>query len=191
MRKELTSEQKTAYQKQYYQDHKPEKAAYNKRYRQDNKIELAAQTKRYAQDNKVEIAARHKQYNQDHRSEINARRSNRKVNDIDYKLKINFGREIKRSIKGVKQYKHSVDLLGCTISEVREHLERQFTPGMTWNNWNLRGWHIDHIIPLEYFDFSDYEQQKRAWNYTNLRPLWAEENLKKGSKIIEKQLILM
>lgn len=52
---------------------------------------------------------------------------------------------------------------------------------MTWNNWALHGWHIDHILPLSKFDLSDPEQVKIACNYTNLQPLWAEDNLRKSN----------
>ena len=179
MSKELTIEQKAreaAYQKQYQQDHKAELAIYKKQYRQNHKLE---------------IAAYNKQYRQGHEFERAIYRKGRKAIDIDFKLKSKFSSEIKQSIKGAKQYKHSTDLLGCTIPEVRKHLERQFQSGMTWGNWSLHGWHIDHVIPLASFDFNDPEQQKRAWHYTNLRPLWAEENMRKRAKIIEIQLVLL
>jgi 5-methylcytosine-specific restriction endonuclease McrA len=86
---------------------------------------------------------------------------------------------------------HTVELLGCSIEDLRSHLEQQFTPGMTWDNYGVHGWQIDHIIPLSYFNLSDPEQQKRAWHYTNLQPLWAVDNIRKSNKIIEIQLILL
>jgi 5-methylcytosine-specific restriction endonuclease McrA len=58
-------------------------------------------------------------------------------------------------------------------------------------NYGVHGWHIDHIIPLDYFDITDSEQQKRAWHYTNLWPLWARDNILKSNKIIEVQLVLL
>jgi hypothetical protein len=192
--------------RQYKQEHKVEIAAYKRQYNQDNKVKIAAQKKQWGQEHKTEEAVRMKQYNQDHRpektaynkqynqdhkSERNVSLANRRADDIDFRLKDNVTRGIKQSIKGNRQCKHSIDLLGCAIPEVREYLERQFQPGMTWNNWSKNGWHIDHIIPLASFDFTDYEQQKQAWHYTNLRPLWSEENMRKHNKIIEIQLILL
>ena len=69
-------------------------------------------------------------------------------------------------------------MLGCTIEEFRDHLESQLTEGMSWDNRNE--WHIDHIIPCAAFDLEDAEQQKVCFNYRNLQPLWAADNLKKS-----------
>ena len=78
----------------------------------------------------------------------------------------------------------TMELLGCTAEQARQHLENQFTDGMSWDNYGLYGWHIDHIIPCASFDLSDPEQQKECFHYTNLQPLWAEDNLKKSDKIL-------
>jgi len=67
--------------------------------------------------------------------------------------------------------------LGCTIPELKSHLEKQFQEGMNWENHGQFGWHIDHIKPLNTFDLTDEEQLIKCWHYTNLRPLWWGENL--------------
>lgn len=72
-------------------------------------------------------------------------------------------------------------MLGCSIQELREHLERQFLPGMTWDNWSPDGWHIDHDRPCASFDLTDPEQQKICFHYSNLQPLWALDNLRKAA----------
>ena len=77
----------------------------------------------------------------------------------------------------------STDLLGCSTKHARQHLESQFTKGMTWENHGVRGWHIDHIIPCDSFDLSDINQKKQCFHYTNLQPLWYKENLSKGDKL--------
>ena len=73
------------------------------------------------------------------------------------------------------------DIIGCPPQFLKEHLEKQFTEGMSWD---LMGQHIhiDHIIPLS--SANTEEEVYKLCHYTNLQPLWAEDNLKKGSKII-------
>jgi AraC-like DNA-binding protein len=72
--------------------------------------------------------------------------------------------------------------LGCSIVELKRHLEDQFDDNMSWDNYGLDGWHIDHIVPLASFNLTDEDQFKKACHYTNLQPLWAKDNLSKGSK---------
>ena len=74
-----------------------------------------------------------------------------------------------------------MDLVGCSIPELRKRLTQQFLPGMTWDNYGK--WHIDHIRPCASFDLTDPEQQKQCFHYSNLQPLWAADNLRKGASI--------
>lgn len=76
----------------------------------------------------------------------------------------------------------TMKLAGCTAKQLRAHLESQFKPGMSWDNYGVDGWHIDHIRPCCSFDLTDPEQQKECFHYSNLQPLWASENLSKGGK---------
>lgn len=73
----------------------------------------------------------------------------------------------------------TLEYLGCSWADLKVHLEKQFKPGMTWENYGVSGWHIDHIIPLCAFDLTKEEELKKACHYTNLRPLWGHENLAK------------
>ncbi len=84
-----------------------------------------------------------------------------------------------RLTKGLVRAGFAVRDLGCTIDELRVHLEALFRPGMTWENWG--DWHIDHVRPLASFNLTDRAQFLQACRYTNLQPLWAAENLKKGA----------
>ena len=95
-------------------------------------------------------------------------------------LRSRVGKAIKLS-GGSKSHK-TMRLLGCTIDYVRQHLEAQFAEGMTWDNHG--DWHIDHIIPCAAFDLTDESQQFKCFNYTNLQPLWASDNMSKGARIL-------
>lgn len=67
--------------------------------------------------------------------------------------------------------------------ELQQHLESKFQEGMTWDNHGSFGWHIDHIKPLSNFDLGNREEYLEAVHYTNLQPLWWQDNLSKGSKL--------
>lgn len=74
-------------------------------------------------------------------------------------------------------------MLGCSKQELVEHLESQFQDGMSWENYGLHGWHIDHIIPVSSFDISEPNQLKKCFHFSNLQPLWAIDNLRKSNKL--------
>jgi len=108
----------------------------------------------------------------------------RKINNY-FKLCINLRNRLNRALKLNSKKGHTLELLGCSIKFLKQYLEKQFTKGMNWNNYG-RGknkWNIDHIKPCNSFDLSKPEEQKKCFHYTNLQPLWAEENIKKGNKI--------
>lgn len=75
--------------------------------------------------------------------------------------------------------------LGLTIDEFRRHIETQFTPGMSWDNYGA--WHLDHIRPLISFDLTEIEQARAACHYTNYQPLWAIDNHRKFTKLPAEQ----
>jgi 5-methylcytosine-specific restriction endonuclease McrA len=89
-----------------------------------------------------------------------------------------------KSLKGVKGSGRWFDLLDYTVDELRAHIERQFLKGMSWGNFGE--WHVDHIVPLSSFSFTGPHDPefKRAWALSNLRPLWAAENMSKGGKVV-------
>ena len=81
-----------------------------------------------------------------------------------------------------RKVQSTIELIGCTIEELRSHLESQFVNGMSWDNYGRTGWHIDHIRPCASFDLSDPVQQRQCFHYSNLQPLWAADNIRKGSR---------
>lgn len=82
-----------------------------------------------------------------------------------------------KKIQVDKNFK-TMDALGCTSEQFKQHLESKFTEGMTWDNYPK--WHVDHIKPIS---LATTEQEAiELSHYTNLQPLWAEDNLRKGNK---------
>lgn len=82
--------------------------------------------------------------------------------------------------KKVAYKKSKLELLGCIGEELKIWIENQFTEGMSWDKLGTNGIHIDHIKPICAFDLSSEEEQKRGFHFTNLQPLWGEDNLSKG-----------
>lgn len=84
--------------------------------------------------------------------------------------------------QGIIKTARTEQLLGCSVEFFRQYISGLFQPGMTLENHGK--WHIDHIRPCASFDLTDLEQQKQCFNYTNLQPLWAAENISKGAKLL-------
>lgn len=90
---------------------------------------------------------------------------------------------IRKAIRasGAVKSARTLELIGCSIPELKMHLERQFGEGMSWENYGT-AWHIDHKKPLAVFDMNNPEHQRSAFHFTNLQPLLAEDNLRKSDK---------
>jgi hypothetical protein len=82
-----------------------------------------------------------------------------------------------------KKAKKSFELLGCTAEEAKKYLEKQFKDDMTWDNHGIV-WEIDHVKPISSFDLSKEPEQKKAFHYTNMQPLYKLENRIKGSRVM-------
>lgn len=76
----------------------------------------------------------------------------------------------------------AVKLLGCCWDDFVAHMQPLLKDGMTWANHGQRGWHFDHIKPLSSFDLTDSAQLFEACHFTNVQPLWAADNIRKGAK---------
>ena len=79
---------------------------------------------------------------------------------------------------------HTHELIGCSWYDLKMHLESLFLEGMSWENYGINGWHIDHIIPCNFFDLTKEDEQLKCFHFTNLQPLWAIDNILKRDKIL-------
>jgi hypothetical protein len=101
--------------------------------------------------------------------------------DIAFNLSLRLRSRLYLLLKGkYKKSKKTMELVGCTPEFLKQHIEKQFKPGMSWDKRHL--FHIDHIKPCASFDLSKPEEQAKCFHYTNLQPLWAKDNLSKGAK---------
>jgi len=106
---------------------------------------------------------------------------NRYHADVQFRLSRLLTGRVSKLVKGKIKSSRILKLLGCSLDELKNHLEKQFQPGMTWDNHGE--WHIDHIIPLASVDLTDQVQLTKVCHYTNLQPLWAADNIRKGANI--------
>jgi len=157
--------------KKYRLDNKIKKKEYDKQYRKKYYEENIEEIQKYRLDNKIKI-------NQND----NIYRKNRRQIDPLFKLTMNIRSLIGLSIRKQNYSKQSktFEILGCTYEDFKQHLERQFKKGMTWENSG--SWHLDHIIPVSLA--KDEQDIVKLNHYTNFQPLWAADNLLKGNKVI-------
>jgi hypothetical protein len=104
-------------------------------------------------------------------------------NDPQYKLAKSLRSRLGIAIRGNFKSGSAVQDLGCSIEFLAQYLESKFQSGMSWDNHGE--WHIDHIKPLASFDLTIREELLKACHYTNLQPLWAVDNLKKHTKLLD------
>lgn len=131
-----------------------------------HKDTLKEKKKKYAKSEKAKERARQKQAEQ--------------MSDIGFRMKKNLRGRVYVALKRGCKSIGTMELLGCTIDEFKSYFESKFTDGMSWDKYMEGGIHIDHIVPCIMFDLTSEEQQKICFHYTNLQPLWAIDNLKKG-----------
>ena len=132
--------------------------------------------------NKTRIQKKYSEWSDKRKqSKINYQKNRKKIDPV-YKIIANMRTRLGMflSAKNFKKTNSTFAMVGCSPKFLKEHLEKKFEPGMTWNNHSIDGWHIDHIIPLD--RAKNEEDIKKLCHYTNLQPLWAEENLKKSNK---------
>lgn len=147
-----------------------ERVSYTKQeYNQRNRDRIREQKKAYNEANKEWL-----------REYMNSYQKHRYRTDIAYRIKSICNKRIRDCIRKTKS---TLDITGCDISYLMKWFEYQFTPDMTWDNMGVY-WHIDHVTPCASFDFSNEDNVFECYNWRNLRPLRASENISKHCKVI-------
>ena len=167
----------------------------NKEYRLEN-IEIFKESARKSyfkhRDKRLEGQRKWHAKNKEHiieyrkktRSKANIYERKKALNDINFRLARNLRRRIRYALvsKNIMKTKTTMNLIGCSATILKNHLESLFNNGMNWENYGVKGWHVDHIMPCAAFDLSKESEQKKCFHYSNLQPLWAIENFKKGAR---------
>ena len=159
-------------------------------YYQRNKEKCLARAKIYYLKNKDTIDNRNHLYSINNRSKRNLAAKKytdeRLKNDENYILSRKNHKRLQTIFRGLRIGKlvnsSITSIIGCSVLELKFHIEKQFKEGMSWGNYGKNGWHIDHIKPRCKFNLVDDDQLKVCFHYSNLQPLWEFENRAKGSK---------
>ena len=161
------------------------KSVSDKRYREKNKEKLNEYHKKWSKEKRKELREYHSKWREDNREHVNEKTRlwylNRRRTDPSFKLKSNVRTAVWTCLKerNVAKYRSTFILLGYSLEKLMIHLEKQFTEGMTWDNYGE--WHVDHKKPMALFQFTstDDEGFKECWKLENLQPLWGSDNLSK------------
>ena len=158
-----------AYDRKYYKEHRGEIIDQAYKYYQVHREAINARRREGRPGHREEINIQKRKYYQKHREEIISKHRERCQADIQFKLACNLRARLYSAIRGNYKAGSAIHELGCSIPSLKNHLEKQFYGGISWENRSE--WRIHHIQPLEEFDLTDGEQVLQAGHYTNLQPL--------------------
>jgi len=169
--------------KDRYANDKQKELTRNKLYRVNNPEKVKLNKKVYESLNRDKVNNMKKDWvlkNPEKRKEAAIKYQRKKRQDIYYRLmdsfKTSFGLMLKKN-----NYSSRMKLLKYDREELIKRIESTWKEGMSWENYGMHGWHIDHIRPLSSFNIEKEEELLKAWQLNNLQALWATENLSKSS----------
>ena len=193
--------------KKYNDSHKEQISTW----RNNNKARIKQQRHNFYMENRDRLLTKSIEYGKENKNKISDKRKLERLTNPE-KVRANDRKYIKAKSERRKTNPHCIilsrlrarlyaalktkhatksnstlNLVGCSLPELKLHIETQFYCNaetgeqMTWENKSK--WHIDHKKPCASFDLTDPEQQKICFHYTNLQPLWANDNIKKGASL--------
>ena len=170
----------------YREAHRDEMKVYNDAYLDANRETLKAKSTRYFDEHPGYRAMSFKRWASANKDKIRVRKrkydKEKRQTDPAYRLQCNLRSRIQQALKSTKRHSNrTMKWTGCTIEFLKGWLESRFQPGMSWDNYNRHGWHVDHIIPCDFFDLTNLEEAHQCFHYSNLQPLWADDNLRKSN----------
>ena len=114
------------------------------------------------------------------------RMQEKKREKIEYRILLQLRHRLNMTLRGANKSARTVQLLGCSIESFKIHLESFWETGMTWENYgkDVGQWSIDHVIPCSLFDLTKSDHQKRCFHFSNMRPMWAIDNIIKSDRFV-------
>jgi len=167
----MTPEQRIAYNREYKRMNRDRCLEVRKEWMKRNRDRWIVLCRGYNSRHKTQIQESHRKYQLE-----------RRHRDLQFRLAGNLRARIGESLKKNHKNGSSVKDLGCSIEKFKDYIEKQWSLGMSWENYGKNGWHMDHIIPLASVNLANRTQFLKVCHYTNYQPLWASENIKKSNK---------
>lgn len=171
------------YFKKYRLEHKDEIREKHREYTRKNKDKVSKWNKKSYRKNIDKVKVRHAKYYAENKEWINRLNndnySKKMNNDESFRIAHSLRTRMSTAIRSDVKIDRIIWFLGCSLKDLKIHLEKQFIGGMNWSNYGRTGWHIDHIKPCSKYDLTKLKNQKECFHYTNLQPLWAKDNLMK------------
>jgi len=171
---------KSVLDKRYRESNKEKCIEKSKKYYLEHSDEIKTRVRQYEKDNKEKIREYRKKYFQDNKEKWNQYGKDRAKVDPVYRMKVSVRKLIIKALNGHSKSKSTEQIIGCSYRELKDHIEAQFEPWMSWENKGLYngdfnyGWDIDHIVPL--CTANSPEEVLSLNHYTNLRPLCSHIN---------------
>jgi hypothetical protein len=209
--KENLQKYQKKYKKKYRLNYKEEIKKQSQEYYQKNKSKLLEQSKKYLNDNRKKRNEYNRKYGKrkkrkeymkkynkngkrkeylrkykiSHKKERATYIRYKRENDINFKIRDNYRKRTYMALKSNSKKGYTLELLGCSIDQLKQYLESQFVENMNWDNYGFGNdkWNIDHIIPCASFDLTLKENQYKCFHFTNLQPLWQIDNFEKKAKL--------
>jgi len=164
---------------------------YMRDWKRKNKDKVRKWKRDWGEKNKDKVNKDNRKYRGNNREKKREYDRKRRQTDTYFRVVCNLRTRFCNAIRSEQKVGSAVRDLGCSIPEFKEYIETKFEPGMSWENWGPKTWHIDHIKPLASYDLTNREQFLEAVHYSNYQPLWKEDhykktkedNLKKGASL--------
>ncbi len=153
-----------------------------------NREKIIGKVKEYYQATREERIRQKLEYKKTHREQYNASCRRRHAGSPKARIEASIRSLMSRSIND-KRRRSWESLVGYSVVDLMAHLEKQFKPGMSWDNYGK--WEIDHIFPRSHFHYNSCQddQFKRCWSLSNLQPLWKIENIRKRDNVYAQSAI--
>jgi hypothetical protein len=182
------SKQISNFQKNYREKNKEKLNEYQKKWKESNSEKVKESQKKWKENNSEKVKESQKKHQKEwylkNKKILNEKIKLKKLTNPIFSISCSLRKRMSEYLRknNILKKNKTFEIVGLNPIELSHYLESKFTEGMSWDNYGKYGWHIDHIIPL-----SSAKTEKELYkfcHYTNLQPLWAFDNLSKGSKIL-------